>query len=257
MALHHGLNTRGFRSYAELKAHIPSTQDGVYALFPYGSKGPASISHCITYGGEYYQAIFTQCGGPQYSTFGTNVANSTLHSNLSTYDGIIQPFSVDGQMYSRVNKTGYDYWTNQPGTKWYKATRSYDSSGTYLSAYSQDVTLTLDSNITFANIWNSAASTELPGYVTMELNGSSYGSTKYTACYSTWSSTRGFANAQNGDDACVPTGESKMNGSHARHVLSYVHTSAGYNATRCQPTCWGGSENVAMEQIWYVKFDSE
>ena len=257
MALHHGLNTRGFRSYAELKAHIPSTQDGVYALFPYGSKGPASISHCITYGGEYYQAIFTQCGGPQYSTFGTNVANSTLHSNLSTYDGIIQPFSVDGQMYSRVNKTGYDYWTNQPGTKWYKATRSYDSSGTYLSAYSQDVTLTLDSNVTFANIWNSAASTELPGYVTMELNGSSYGSTKYTACYSTWNSTRGFANAQNGDDACVPTGEPKMNGSHARHVLSYVHTSAGHNATRCQPTCWGGSENVAMEQIWYVKFDSE
>ena len=257
MALHHGTHTRNFRSYAELKAHIPSAQDGVYALFPNGPKGPASISHCITYNNEHYQAVFAQCGGPQYSTFGTNVANSILHANLATYDGVIQPFSVDGQMYSRVNKVGYDYWTNQSGVKWYKATRSYNSSGTYLSAYSQDVTLTLDNYVTFADIWNSAASTELPGYVTMELNGSSYGSTKYTACYGDWNSTRGFANAQNDDDSCVPVGEPRMNGWDARHVLSYVHNSNGYNATRCQPTCWSGTEDVAMEQIWYVKFDNE
>lgn len=260
MALHHGINTTRFRTYAELKAVYPNQPDGVYALFPNGPSGAASIAHCITYEGEYYQAVFAQCGGPRYTNFAaSNVSNQVLHDNYTSYDGIIQPFDVDGQMYSRMNANGYEFWTQQSNVKWYKRIRSYDSNAALITngSYSFDLTMELDANLTFADIWGSAASSQLPGYATMTVNNQPYGSTRYTACYGDWNSTRGLANALNGDDSCVPAGEPVVDGYIARHFLSYVHTSNGYNATRCQGVCWSGSEDAAMEHIWYVKFSNE
>lgn len=256
MGYSYGINTTNYKTYAELKADYPDQPDGVYALFPTGPNGPAVVSHCITHEGEHYQAIMSQFGGPKYDRFGTNISNQLLFDNYQNYDGIIQPYSEDGQMYSRINKAGYDFWSTQRGVKWYKRTRSYTEAGVEqgIGSLSHDIILEYDYNVNWLDVWEKTTNTELPGYVSMTLNGQDYGSTKYTKSSST---SKGFANEQNGDNNHVPSGEPSMLNWNARHVISYVHASNGYNATRCQLVCWNGGEDAAMEQLWYVKYINE
>ena len=268
MGLHHGIHTKNFRSYAELKAHIPDAQDGVYALFPYGSRGPASISHCITYGGEYYQAVLSQFGGPRYANFGSNVSNSTLHANKDTYDGIVQPYDVDGQMYSRINKTGYEYWASQTNTKWLKRIRSYTAVGALRTEnnYSCEVLLQFEGGTSFGEAYEiNAGYKQLSGTVAMQftlgIEGTlvDYGATDRTYSYDT---SIGFANETDNSGGTIGqvmgNGQSYYSsiGWEARHVLSYNHGTTGRDTVRCQFVCWG-SEDAAMEQIWYAKFINE
>jgi hypothetical protein len=267
MALHHGIYTQRFRTYAELKDRIPNANDGVYALFPNGPGTAPSLAHCITVDGEHYQAVISQFGGPGYSRYGSNVSNSTLFGNRSTYDGIIQPFDQDGEMYSRVNNVGYNFWANQTGVKWFKRTRSYNASNTLVTngAYSNDVFLEYSGGATFQSVWDTAIG-PFTGSVSMkwrDYNGTliNYGSASHTTAGSqNWNSSRGFVNETDteGQSTVMGNGSSYYStaGWEARHVLSYVHTSAGSNATRCQFVCWGGN-NEGMEQIWYAKFITE
>ena len=268
MALHHGLYTRRFRTYAELKAAVPSAQDGVYALFPNGPKGEASIAHCITHDGEYYQAMISQFGGPQYGSYGSNVSNATLHANKTTYNGIIQPYDQDGQMYSRINKSGYDFWSQQTNVKWYKRIRSYTSGGSLITTngYSAEVYLTFSDGTTFEEAFEiNAGYKALTGTVSMKFRegiGTSlvnYGYTGHTYSYDT---SIGFANQTDNNGGAIT--QVMGNGStyfssvgwDARHVLTYNHNSTGRDTVRCQFVCWG-AEDAAMEQIWYVKYESE
>ena len=267
MGMHHNIHTRRFRTYAELKAVIPTAPDGVYALFPNGPKGPASISHCITHDNEHYQAVISQFGGPGYSRYGSNVSNNSLFSSPSNYDGIIQPFDVDGEMYSRINNVGYNFWANETSVKWFKRTRSYNSSDALLTngAYSNDVFLEYSSGATFDDVWNTDIG-PFTGVVSMKwrnYGGSlvDYGSASHTSAGGqTWGSSRGFANETDteGQPTVMGNGNTyySVAGWEARHVLSYVHGSSGQNATRCQFLCWGGSSE-AMEQVWYAKYINE
>ena len=78
----------------------------------------------------------------------------------------------------------------------------------------------------------------------------------YNRLLNGWSATAnniGFANANSGDDP--GNGEHVISGSYGRHAISYVHNSGGYNTTRCVTTCWGGTEKIAEEHIWYVTND--
>lgn len=268
MALHHGIYTQRFRTYAELKSKIPSAPDGVYALFPNGPGTPASVAHCITYKGEHYQAMWSQFGGPQASTFGTNVSNATLHANKATYDGIIQPYDEDGEMYSRINNVGYSYWSAQTDVTWFKRTRSYNSSGTLLTTnnHSHEVLLSFENGATYAEAFDiNAGYKALSGTVSMTwtqgIEGTviDYGSTGHLYSYAT---SIGFANETDNNGGAISTvmgnGSSYYSsaGWEARHVLSYNHETTGRDTVRCQFVCWG-SENAAMEQIWYVKFNNE
>jgi hypothetical protein len=269
MALHHGINTRGFRTYAELKAAYPNQPDGVYALFPFGPSGPVSISHCITYQGEHYQAVISQFGGPRYSTYGNNASNAELFGNRSSYDGVIQPFDVDGQMYSRINNNGYDYWAAQTGTKWLKRTRTYTATGALRTEnnYSHEVLLKFENGTSFGEAFQASAGYKLlNGVVSMQftlgIEGEliDFGSTSNLYSQDT---SIGFANQTDNNGGTISQvmgngqGYWSSVGWEARHVLSYVHTSNGYNATRCQFVCWSGSEDAAMEQLWYVKYINE
>lgn len=267
MALHHGINTTRFRTYAELKAVYPNQPDGVYALFPNGPSGPPSISHCITYQGEHYQAIISQFGGPRYGAYGSNVSNATLHNDRFSYEGVIQPFDIDGQMYSRINNNGYDFWTNETDTKWLKRVRSYTSAGNLITTnnYSNEVLLEFQDGTSFGQAFEiNAGYKPLSGIVTMQftlgIEGPviDYGAADHTYSYDT---SIGFANETDSASGGLLMGNGQTYyssvGWEARHVLSYNHNSTGQNATRCQFVCWGGGEDAAMEQLWYVKYINE
>lgn len=267
MALHHGINTTKFRTYAQLKAAYPNQSDGVYALFPSGSNGAPVISHCITHQGEHYQAVISQFGGPRYSTYGSNVSNAELFGNLPAYDGIIKPFDIDGEMYSRINNAGYNFWANETDVKWLKRTRSYTSSGQLIpdANYSNEVFLQFQSGTSFAEAFEiSAGYKPLSGLVTMQFTLGPEGELiDYGAADHTWSydTSIGFANeTDNGSGGqLMGNGQTYWSqpGWEARHVLSYNHNSTGSNTTRCQFVCWGGGEDAAMEQLWYVKYIDE
>lgn len=268
MALHHGINTTKFRTYADLKAAYPDQPDGVYALLPYGPAGPVSLAHCITYKGEYYQAVISQFGGPAYSRFGENVSNELLHNDKASYDGIIQPFDSDGQMYSRINNVGYDFWTRETDVKWLKRTRSYDSSDQMIPdfAYSNEVILTFENGTSFseafeANVGYKRLSGQVHMYFTLNPEGEliDYGTADYS--YSASETSIGFANETDSGSGGLLMGNGSSYysspGWEARHVLSYIHNNNGSNATRCQFQCWSQSEDAAMEQIWYAKYINE
>jgi hypothetical protein len=260
MALSYGLNTTRFRSYAELKAAHPNVPDGVYALFPQGRSGPIVQTYCMTHEGDHYQLVWKQLGGSRYSTFGTNVSDYELITNRQAYDTEVKPYSVSGEMGSRINVNGYNFWKDQRDVTWLKLAKGYTSAGILIppdSQYTFDVKLIYDSNVCMADTWqNLTQPTQVPGYVSMYIDGSNYGRTRYIQGYPVDYSI-GFANAENGDNQGVPEGEDIMNGWSARHVLSYVYSSNGRDATRCQFRCWDGSEDVAQEILWFVKYNYE
>ena len=260
MGLSYGLNTTRFRTYADLKRAYPLAPDGVYALFPEGRTGPMVQTYCLTHEGEYYQAVWKQFGGTRYSTFGTNVSDYELTQNTGPYDAAIRPYSVSGQMGSQINVNGYNFWKAQNGVTWLKKVNGYFSNGQAIppdANYTYDVKLKYDSNVSMQDTWqNIPAVTQVPGYVEMYIDNSYFGRTRYIQGWPVDYGI-GFANAENGDNAGVPAGEPIMNGWAARHVLSYVYTSAGRDATRCQFRCWDGSEDVAQEIVWFVKYTGE
>ena len=265
MASETGLNTSRYKSFAELKAYHPSLPDGEYTLYPHGDDTPVK-TYCMSIGDDHYQAVWSQIGGPEGTTlWESNVSNATLHGSSGSYDNIVTPYEKGGSPGSKVNVAAMDFWGNQDNVVWCKRTRTYDSNGdaTTDTSWNENIYLTLHDTVTWHNIWDTAASTQLDGYVSMSYatndtnTPTAHGVTRYTAFYGNASSTRGFANAQNGDDSGIPSGEPVMGSWKARHVISYVHNSSGYNATRCQGDCWTGKEDAAMEQIWFVKFRNE
>lgn len=260
MALSYGLNTTGFRSYAELKAAYPSLPDGVYTLFPNGRNGAMVQTYCMTHEGEHYQLIWKQFGGTRYSTFGSNVSDSELIGNSGAYNSILKPFSVTGTMGSEISAEGYQFWKKQKDVTWLKVARGYTSEGAFIandSNYTFNVKLVYDSRVCMEDTWRNSTQAELlPGYVNMYIGNTSYGRTRYIQGWPV-DYNIGFANAENGDNQGVPDGEDLMNGWSARHVLSYVYTSSGRDATRCQFRCWDGTEDVAQEILWFVKYNYE
>ncbi len=260
MALSYGLNTTRFRSYAELKATYPSLPDGVYSLFPNGRSGPMVRTYCMTHDGEHYQLIWKQFGGTRYATFGDNVADSELIANRGSYNTVVQPFSVSNTMGSHITANGYDFWKDQTDVTWLKSAKGYTSAGTFIaddSTYTFNAKLVYDSRVCMADTWRNSTQAELlPGYVNMYIGNTSYGRTRYIQGWPV-DFNIGFANAENGDNQGVPDGEDLMTGWSARHILSYVHTSNGRDATRCQFRCWDGTEDVAQEILWFVKYNYE
>lgn len=260
MGLSYGLNTTRFRTYADLKRAYPLAPDGVYALFPEGRTGPMVQTYCLTHEGEYYQAVWKQFGGTRYSTFGTNVSDYELTQNPGPYDAVIRPYSVSGQMASQINVNGYNFWKTQKGVTWLKAARGYTSAGVAISpdgTYTYNAKLVYDSNVSLEDTWrNLTTVTQVPGFVELYVDNVYNGRTRYIQGYAIDYGI-GFANAENGDNTGVPAGEPVMNGWAARHILSYVYTSAGRDATRCQFRCWDGSEDVAQEIVWFVKYTGE
>lgn len=261
-----GPSNRRYRTYAQLKADYPSLPDGVYALWPYGPDGAHTLSYCITHEGEHYQAVWRQFGGPQFAVHGTPVSNATLHANRASYESTLVPYDFSGTMESAVNNTAYDYWGSQSEVKWYKRTRSYTSAGSQISGgnYCNDVYLSYINGATFIESFQiNKQYMRLQGEVAMSfrLDGGSlidFGKTRHI--YSDAGSI-GFANPSNPGNS----GEAQMGngvayyssvGWEARHILSYNHTAAGRDTTRCQWVCWG-SEDAMMDQVWFAKYINE
>ena len=261
-----GIPTRRYRTYAQLKADYPNIPDGVYALFPYGPDGPHTLSYCITHEGEHYQAVWRQFGGPQFSVHGTPISNATLHANRASYESDLIPFDFSDTMESAVNNVAYDYWTGRSEVKWYKRTRTYTAAGVKTGAgnYNNDVYLSYTLGATFLETFQINKSyMRIQGDVAMSfrLDGGSlidFGNTHHI--YSDAGSI-GFANpasSGNGGEDQMGNGTVYYSsvGWEARHVLSYNHTAAGKDTTRCQWVCWG-SENAVMDQVWFVKYIDE
>lgn len=259
-----GPRAKECKSYKELKAKSPTLEDGVYTLFPNGENSGSMTVFCITSGSDYYQAIWRNWGGPIHATFGSNINNASLLSNLSTYDGSCVTYDFTGSMSSQVNEVGYNYWANRDNVVWYKRLRSYNSSGVESTGgqYTNDVWLKYYSGATFSGSLQTVPG-DIGGYVSMSFNSNGtnydYGVTRYRASNTT-TATIGFANDT--DDANIPGGEPVMGngqsinssaGWEARHVLSYVHTSNGQNTVRCQFRCWNGSEGLATDMVWFVR----
>ena len=152
-----------------------------------------------------------------------------------------------------INKKAWEYFIYQKGLEWNKATRLYDS--TYNLVSEALYKLNLGDDVVFNDI--TTVQTEgktLANQVELFINNVSYGKTnrmKITGTYPDITSI-GFANAQNGDDLGEAT-SNLMDGWNARHVISYVHNSAGQNSVRCQTTCWTGTEDQIQEVVWMVR----
>lgn len=217
--------------------------------------------------GNVYQPVWRNFGGTAYASFGSNVSNQTLFANKSSYDNVIVPYAESGIMASEINVDAYNYWANKENVEWYKTVRAYTTSGPYTSTNQlyADVYLTFTEAATFEKVMQSvgAGYTNLGGDVSMRFYlGTNrtfydYGTTRYT--YSTSTSNIGFAN---NTDSGVPSGQSVMGngqsifssaGWEARHVISYVHSSAGRDVTRCQFRCWGDISGVVLETVWYAR----
>ena len=270
MGIGYGYRAKECRNFKELKDKGPTLPDGTYKLFPNGENSPPISCYCIEYQGRHYQSVWQNFGGPAYATFGTNTSNATLFANQTPYNGLCIPYSVRGTMQSQINKDLYTYWKSKDNVVWYKRIRSYNTNGTlnvggtqgsHTGSYYGDVYLTYDTGANF-NTSFSISSGQMSGYVNMKFTVGSttydYGRTRYKSPNNS-SASIGFANET---DNNVPAGEEVMGdgtahydtvGWDARHVLSYNHTSAGQNATRCQFECWSGNEGVCMETTWFVR----
>ena len=270
MGIGYGYRAKECRNFKELKDKGPTLPDGTYKLFPNGENSPPISCYCIEYQGRHYQSVWQNFGGPAYATFGTNTSNATLFANQTPYNGLCIPYSVRGTMQSQINKDLYTYWKSKDNVVWYKRIRSYNTNGTlnvggtqgsHTGSYYGDVYLTYDTGANFNNSF-SISSGQMSGYVNMKFTVGSttydYGRTRYKSPNNS-SASIGFANET---DNNVPAGEEVMGdgtahydtvGWYARHVLSYNHTSAGQNATRCQFECWSGNEGVCMETTWFVR----
>lgn len=256
MAAAGGPRAKECKTYAELKKKSPTLSDGIYTLFPLGENGDHSTVHCKTEDGKYWQAVWQQFGGPDYADYGTGQqATSTLSGSYASYDGTIAPYSVSGNMGSRVAKANYEYWLDKTNVTWQRFIRVYNSADNSI-ATTYDIELVLDSDVAWKDIFvpntTSGQWFTLPGYVELYYNGTRQGKTRLLNGW-TAAPNIGFAQANSGDDPA--NGEPVISASYGRHAISYVHTATGYNTTRCNPTCWDGIEAQAEENVWYVTFN--
>tara|TARA_R110000803_G_scaffold197881_1_gene261513 strand:- start:129 stop:902 length:774 start_codon:yes stop_codon:yes gene_type:complete len=252
-----GPRAKECKSYSELRAKSPTLGDGMYTLFPFGEDGEYSRVHCKTEDNKNWQAVWQQFGGPQHSQYGSGQqSNATLSSSYASYDGDIAPYEVSGIMASRVAKANYEYWLDKTSVTWQRFVRTINSGDSSTNSIIK-INLECDANLAWKDMFVpgniSGRWGQMPGYVTLYRNGTSQGSTRLLNGWSATSNNIGFAQANSGDDPA--NGESVINGSYGRHAISYVHTSTGYNTTRCLPTCWAGTETLATENVWYVTND--
>ena len=253
-----GPRAKECKSYSELKEKSPTLSDGMYTLFPQGEDGEYSRVHCKTEDNKNWTAVWQQFGGPDYADYGTGQqSTSTLSSSYANYDGEIGPFETLGNMGSRVAKAAYEYWLDKTGVTWQRFVRTYNSGDDSISTTIK-VNLECDSNLAWKDMFVpgniSGRWGQMPGYVTLYYNGSRQGKTRLLNGWdSAGSNNVGFANANSGDDPL--NGEPVISASFGRHAISYVHNSTGFNTTRCLPTCWGGSEAIGEENVWYVTND--
>ena len=255
-----GPRGRECKTFTELKVISPQIPNGIYHLYPNGPNETSAKVHCKTESGKNWQAVYQQFGGPSYSLLGTGqVSTSTLSSSYASYDGVVAPYADAGVMGSIVNKVNFEYWLPKKGVTWQKQVQSYNTgSSVSLSALtSVKVEIEFDSNIGFEDAFKpgdiSGRWGQMNGYVTMSYNGTNVGSTRLLNGWSATANNIGFAQANSGDNP--GNGEHVISGSYGRHAISYVHNSGGYNTTRCVTTCWGGTEKIAEEHIWYVTND--
>ena len=251
-----GPRAKDCKTFAELKAKSPTLEDGMYTVFPNGETNAGARTHCITDNGRYYQAVWQQFGGPDYGDYGTGqVANATLQSSPASYDGEVGPYSALGSMGSKINYILHEYWKNKTGVRWLRDLRVYNSTNNSIAS-DYTIELVYDSNVAWTDSWTTVDDTgrwyQLPGYIEMYYDGTRQGRTRIMNGFD-YNQNVGLAQANSGDDPA--NGEEVISGSYGRHAISYLYNSTGYNAIRCNPTCWNGSETQAEENIWYVAYD--
>jgi len=254
-----GPRAKDCKTYAELKEKSPTLSDGMYTLFPFGEDGEYSTVHCKTEDSKHWQAVWQQFGGPDYAQYGSGQQSThTLSSSYASYDGDIAPYEVSGIMASRVAKAAYEYWLDKTDVTWQRFIRTYNSGDDSISTTIK-TKLECDSNLAWKDMFVpgnlSGRWGQMPGYVTLYYNGTRQGKTRLLNGWSSAGSNNvGFAQANSGGDPA--DGEPVISASYGRHAISYVHNSTGYNATRCLPTCWSGTEDIGEENVWYVTYNS-
>ena len=253
-----GPRAKKCKTFAELKAVSPTLEDGMYTIFPLGEDRESSTVHCKTEDGKHWNAVWQQFGGPQYSQYGSGQQSThTLSSSYASYDGEIGPYEVLGVMGSKVSKAAYEYWLDKTDVTWQRFVRTYNSGDDSISTTIR-TTLECDANLAWKDMFVpgniSGRWGQMPGYVTFYYNGTRQGKTRLLNGWdSAGSNNVGFAQANSGDNPA--NGEPVISASYGRHAISYVHNSTGYNATRCLPTCWSGTEAIGEENVWYVTFN--
>ena len=255
-----GPRGRECKTFTELKVISPQIPNGIYHLYPNGPNETSAKVHCKTESGKNWQGVYQQFGGPSYSLLGTGqVSTSTLSSSYASYDGVVAPYADAGVMGSIVNKVNFEYWLPKKGVTWQKHIKSYNTGSSVSLSGNTDIkdTFVFDSNIGFEDAFKpgdiSGRWGQMNGYVEMLRDGVSQGTTRLLNGWSGTANNIGFAQANSGDNP--GNGEHVISGSYGRHAISYVHNSGGYNTTRCVTTCWGGTEKIAEEHIWYVTND--
>jgi hypothetical protein len=160
-------------------------------------------------------------------------------------------------MGSKVAKANYEYWLDKTDVTWQRFVRTYNSGDNSINTTIK-VNLECDSNLAWRDMFIpgnvSGRWGEMPGYVTLYYNGTRQGKTRLLNGWSAAGTNNiGFAQANNDNPN---NGEPVISGGYGRHAISYVHSSTGYNTTRCLPTCWNGSEAIGEENVWFVTEDT-
>lgn len=206
--------------------------------------------------------VWRQFGGPLATSVGSGVSDRSLFEG-STSSTVI-PYAKSGIFASQIDKGLFDLFSQKKGATWVKTIRFYNENleevpvGGYGFSDKLPMVIKFVFDKTscladaFVPFFDTASSPHrMPGKVKVFVNNQYTGETDLV--FNHWSSTPqnnnlGLANSA---DTFGEPESNRLNSGIGRHIFSYVSTSSGQNAVRCQPVCWSG-ESIVSEVVWSV-----
>jgi hypothetical protein len=216
------------------------TASGVYWVNPPGA-APFQIFCDMQTDGGGWELVWKNHGGAR----GGKRSNEAVLAQ--TGEDFILPHT--DELASQKHQQAYDIYRSLPGIEWAKMSTLWSAAAPATVVASNTVRLTLPDNVTWDAFFEKRADTdescvELPGVVKFHVDGEPIGSTSFLfrlrpdVCF-------GFANTvdrcgQSEDNLVSPlsTRLYDVEDGTIRSLLSYAHTAAGRDASRCHFACW-------------------
>ena len=237
------------RSCAQIHEADPTLTDGFYTLEPQGLEDPPFQVYCdMETDGGGWAVIFKNHGG---SVPGETSNDALLDGDPGPYTGVILPHTLE--LVSGVNVAAWNWYRDAPGHDWLKLGTLYDPQDQIVHEQSLRVEL---GEVTWSWILSRPSSEYChlaPNPIALVANGDEpLGQTTYVNSYQSERRTFGLASSGAAlEDRCGQGDDNLINDPQQvlawiegysmggiRHLFSYVHTSSGQDASRCQFACW-------------------